>query len=184
MFSKLKRFGPCSSPKSEQRLKTTHKANGFAVKLTKRAGFPSCGHGELPGPPKIVETSIAEPQDPEALALVERYAACELSLSDLRQPLGQILGSRFRQNEKLRWISLSSVGTEPSVRITRWHLENALSKRRCKLVSDQDLIDWASTVISNSIYFWDGKDRDLISEWINHLTLDFSPGDPLPSTSP
>jgi hypothetical protein len=113
----------------------------------------------------------------DELALVESFALCELSLDDLCQKVRDELGSGFRHNEKMRWVNLNQICPTPIVRITRRHVENALAKRRDKQISERHLVDWATMILINDCYFWEGEDADVVAEWVDSISLDLVPED-------
>jgi hypothetical protein len=59
-----------------------------------------------------------------------------------------------------------------SIRISRWHVENALTKARNGEVSERQLMEWATMILINDVFYWSGDDADLIGEWISRLSLD------------
>ncbi len=60
---------------------------------------------------------------------------------------------------------------EPGIVITREHISNALERRRFGLVSERDLVHWATVLLLNDAYVFDPGDEDLIAEWLNDISL-------------
>jgi hypothetical protein len=60
---------------------------------------------------------------------------------------------------------------EPGLLITREHIANALDRRRFGLISERDLVIWATVLLLNDAYVWDPGDEDLIAEWLNDISL-------------
>jgi hypothetical protein len=60
---------------------------------------------------------------------------------------------------------------EPGIVITRAHIVNALDRRRDGLVSERDLVHWATILLSNDAYVLDPGDEDLIAEWLNDISM-------------
>ena len=60
---------------------------------------------------------------------------------------------------------------EPGIVITREHIQNALERRRFGLVSERDLVVWATVLLMNDAYALDPGDEDLIAEWLNDISL-------------
>jgi hypothetical protein len=60
---------------------------------------------------------------------------------------------------------------EPGVRITKWHIENALSKKREGKITDGQLIDWATMLLLNQAYEFDENEEEFIAEWLNGVSF-------------
>jgi len=60
---------------------------------------------------------------------------------------------------------------EPGIVITRAHIANALDLKRAGLVSERDLVHWATILLSNDAYVLDPGDEDLIAEWLNDISM-------------
>lgn len=106
--------------------------------------------------------------NPEALMALREFASCDLSLDRLRAVIHDAAGIHLAQ----RWLNLDAIFREPIVRITVEHIDRALAMRRCNLISEDELVVWATTLLTNSAFFWDDKDAKNISEWINGISLD------------
>jgi hypothetical protein len=78
----------------------------------------------------------------------------------------------LKHNEKLPFVNLNSVCPEPMFRIARWHIENALAKRRENKISERDLVNWATMLMINDGFFWKGEDAEAVGEWVNRISLD------------
>lgn len=111
----------------------------------------------------------------QLLAAIERYARCELPLEDLCRLVREKRGSDFIHNENYRWVNLNQVCPERKVRITRQYVETALGKRRSRMISERDLVDWATMIIINDVFYWKPEDADFVAEWVNRLSLDLIP---------
>ena len=105
------------------------------------------------------------------LPLLRSFASCELSLDRLREKLRGVVGIRDTEH----WLNLDKLCSEPTIRITRAHIERALAMRRGNAISESELIDWATTLLTNSVFYWDGEDAKTVSEWINGIGLDLVP---------
>ena len=115
--------------------------------------------------------------NPDILVAIERFVRCELRLADLCQTVRDEVGPALKHNEKLPWVNLNSVCPEPTFRITRWHVENALAKRRERKISERDLVNWATMLMINDAFFWKGEDAEAVGEWVERLHLDLMPED-------
>jgi hypothetical protein len=60
---------------------------------------------------------------------------------------------------------------EPGIVITRAHIANALDLKRAGLVSERDLVHWATILLLNDAYVLDPGDEDLIAEWLNDISM-------------
>ena len=60
---------------------------------------------------------------------------------------------------------------EPGIVITREHISNALERKRFELISERDLVYWATILLLNDAYVFDPGDEDLIAEWLNDISF-------------
>jgi hypothetical protein len=60
---------------------------------------------------------------------------------------------------------------EPGIVITREHIANALERKRFGLITERDLVVWATVLLLNDAYVWDAADEDLIADWLNDISL-------------
>jgi len=109
--------------------------------------------------------------NPPLLSLLQSFASCELSLDHLREELSPLLEIA----DAGRLLNLDNLCSEPTIRITRAHIEKALAMRRGNAISENGLVDWATTLLTNSVFYWDGEDAKTVSEWINGISLDLIP---------
>ena len=109
--------------------------------------------------------------NPPLLALLQSFASCELSLDCLREKLRGVLG--IRDTERL--LNLYKLCPEPTIRLTPKHIEKALAMRKENAISEEELVDWATALLTNSAFYWDGEDAKIVSEWIDGISLDFVP---------
>jgi hypothetical protein len=98
----------------------------------------------------------------DILDAIERFVGCELPLADLCHMVRDEVGPALNHNEKLPFVNLNSVCPEPTFRIRRWHVENALAKRREKTISERDLVNWATMLMINDAFFWKGEDAEAV----------------------
>jgi hypothetical protein len=69
---------------------------------------------------------------------------------------------------------------QPGVRIELWHIQNAMAKHERGETSTPELAEWASMLLLNEAYDWEGPDEDDIADWlheISSLTLKPKPQD-------
>ncbi len=60
---------------------------------------------------------------------------------------------------------------EPGIVITRDHISNALERKRFGLITERDLVHWATILLLNDAYVLDPGDEDLIADWLNDISL-------------
>lgn len=125
---------------------------------------------------------ISEPDQPplsdEQLDVLRRYALFEVSLEEMLRSLGGAFDISFDTKEET-----SAGGTqrrsannrfpipEPGIVITREHISNALERKRFGLISEKDLVYWATVLLLNDAYVFDPGDEDLIAEWLNDISF-------------
>jgi hypothetical protein len=112
-----------------------------------------------------------ERMQPELLTALADFAACDLSVDSLRETIRKLTGTRPTD----RWLDLHKLCAEPRIRVTRDHVDRALEMRRTNVITENGLIAWATTLLTNSAFYWDGEDAKTVSEWINGISLDLIP---------
>lgn len=65
---------------------------------------------------------------------------------------------------------------EPGIIITRGHISNALERKRFGLITERELVRWATIILLNDAYVFDPGDEDLIAEWLNDMSLNLDAG--------
>jgi hypothetical protein len=115
----------------------------------------------------------------QELKCLERFATFEISLNQLRSCLREVMVFEFdaAAPDGMRSLENNFIAPEPGVLITRWHIENALTKKRNGEVSDGQLIEWATMLIMNHAYELDEKDNALVADWLNDISFDLRPFD-------
>ena len=84
---------------------------------------------------------------------LEEYAALKISLDQLRESLRGVLEFDFQDKERKL---TSHYGTpDPGVRIE---------------ISTEQLADWATMLLLNDAYLWNGKDEDEIAELLHEIS--------------
>lgn len=109
--------------------------------------------------------------NPEIQKALKDFALCAISVDRLRAVIMDVLGVHLRG----RWLNLDAVCSDPIIRITSKHIERALAMRRDNAISEEQLVDWATVLLTNAVFFWDGEEAKTISEWINGISLDLVP---------
>src|SRR5271157_1513123 len=121
---------------------------------------------------------MLEPELPaltdEQLDVLRRFALFEAGVEELRRSLAGVSEFEFEPKKSIIIASPQEpVVTghfripEPGIVITREHISNALERKRFGLISEKDLVHWATILLLNDAYVWDPSDEDLIAEWLN-----------------
>jgi hypothetical protein len=112
------------------------------------------------------------------MEVLRRFALFEAGADEMASALAGVFDFSMDARETLPGIPLParSASTrfrvpEPGIVITREHIENALERRRFGLVSERDLVVWATVLLMNDAYALDPGDEDLIAEWLNDISL-------------
>jgi hypothetical protein len=69
-----------------------------------------------------------------------------------------------------RWLNTYFLVPEPGIPVTREHIACALSKKRKGLITEKDLVYWATMLLMNDAYELDQTDEDFISDWLNDIS--------------
>lgn len=111
---------------------------------------------------------------PGQIEVLRRYALFEAGIAEVRETLAGLYDPLIHELD-LRQASRTSTAhfrlPEPGIVITREHISNALERRRFELVSERDLAEWATILLSNDAYILDPGDEDLIADWLNDMSL-------------
>jgi hypothetical protein len=117
------------------------------------------------------------------LDVMRRFALLEIGVDEMRQSLEGVFEVHFEAKEEAdgkvtqrRTAHNRFPIPEPGIVITREHISNALERRRFGLVSERDLVQWATILLLNDAYVFDPGDEDLIAEWLNDISLHLDPG--------
>jgi hypothetical protein len=112
------------------------------------------------------------------LEALRQFASLEIGEEELHRRLTGVFEIHFeakRTTAEERHQRRTVLGTfripEPGIVITREHVSNALEKKRFGLMSERDLVHWATILLLNDAYVLDPGDEDLIAEWLNDISL-------------
>ena len=111
---------------------------------------------------------------PEQMDVLRRYALFEADLAEVRTALAGVF--EFEFSAVRRTSSTHFRVPEPGIVITREHIQNALERKRFDLISERDLVHWATILLNNDAYALDPADEDLIADWLNDISLNFDAG--------
>ena len=115
---------------------------------------------------------------PNQLEALRQFAQLEIGEEELQRRLAGVFEVHFEP------MSTAAAGRhqertvrgffrmpEPGIVITRDHVSNALEKKRFGLMTERDLVHWATILLLNDAYVLDPGDEDLIAEWLNYISL-------------
>jgi hypothetical protein len=117
----------------------------------------------------------------EQLDTLRRFAMLEVGVPDMLHSLAGVFEVDFQSRQQSesdlaqrRTASGQFRMPEPGIVITRAHIANALDLKRARLVSERDLVHWATILLQNDAYVLDPGDEDLIAEWLNDISLNLN----------
>lgn len=96
------------------------------------------------------------------------YADLKISLEELRPRLAGVVEFDFQNHERRLD---SHYGTPvPGVRIELKHIRAAMEKQARGEISTEQLADWATMLLLNDAYDWEGPEEDEIAGWLNEMS--------------
>jgi len=117
----------------------------------------------------------------EQLDTLRRFAMLELSVPEMLRSLAGVFEVDFQSRQQpdsdlvqRRTASGHFRMPEPGIVITRDHIANALDLKRAGLISERDLVHWATILLQDDAYVLDPGDEDLIAEWLNDISLNLN----------
>ena len=114
------------------------------------------------------------PLTPRQLEALRLFAALEIGVEEMRRSLAGAFDFEFQAEQR------TATGhfriPEPGITVTRAHIANALEMKRVGLISERDLVHWATILLLNDAYVWEAGDEDLISEWLNDISVHLDAG--------
>jgi hypothetical protein len=126
----------------------------------------------------LTEESHLPPLTPDQMEVLRRFALFEAGVEEMQRSLGALfdrnLDAKLKSVEAyalLRPAATHFRVPEPGILITREHIENALERKRFGLISERDLVLWATVLLMNDAYALDPADEDLIADWLNDISL-------------
>ena len=138
------------------------------------------------------------PLSEEQLDVLRRYALFEVSRDEMLRSMGEAFEVNFAPKEDAGGVVTQRRTAhnrfpipEPGIVVTREHISNALERKRVRLmerhrikrvpvlrdgaligiVTERDLVHWATILLLNDAYVFDPGDEDLIAEWLNDISL-------------
>lgn len=118
------------------------------------------------------------PLSDEQMEVLRRYALLEVGLDEMLRSMAGAFDFNFDPREEpgkgitqRRTANNRFPIPEPGIVITREHISNALERKRFGLVTERDLVHWATVLLLNDAYVFDPGDEDLIAEWLNDISF-------------
>jgi len=100
---------------------------------------------------------------------LEQFANLKISLEELQRRLGAMLAFNFGKEE--RQLTSYFLLLQPGVRIDKKHIQAAMEKHARAEISTEQLADWATMLLLNDAYDWQGSDEEEIASWLNDISL-------------
>ena len=125
---------------------------------------------------------MPEPEQPplsdEQINVLRRYALFEVELDEMLRSMNGAFDIDFDSREEIapgttqrRAANNRFPIPEPGIVITREHISNALERKRFGLITERDLVYWATVLLLNDAYVFDPGDEDLIADWLNDISF-------------
>ena len=112
------------------------------------------------------------------LEVLRRFALFEIGADEMRRSLAGVFEFNFEPKQRTadgyaqrRTATGNFRMPEPGIVITREHIVNALERKRFELITEHDLVVWATVLLLNDAYVWDAADEDLIADWLNDISI-------------
>jgi hypothetical protein len=108
------------------------------------------------------------------MEVLRRFASLDIGVEEFRNSLSDVF-----EFELEPWKRSAHTGfrvPEPGVVISREHIAKALEQKRLGLITERDLVHWATILLLNDAYVLDPGDEDLIAEWLNDISVNLDAG--------
>ena len=123
------------------------------------------------------------PLTPDQMEVLRRFASFQIGEQELHRTLAGVFEVHFEPQQKMaRGTVQRRTAThhfrmpEPGIVISREHIANALEQKRLGLITERDLVHWATILLLNDAYVLDPGDEDLIAEWLNDISVNLDAG--------
>jgi hypothetical protein len=97
----------------------------------------------------------------------------EASVEEIRRSLAGIF--EFDLDSEQRTASAHFRVPEPGITVTRDHISRALEQEQQGLLTQRELVEWATMILLNDAYEPDPKDEDFVAEWLNRISQGLDP---------
>ncbi len=128
---------------------------------------------------KLKEESQLPSLTVDQMEVLRRFALFDASAEEMRRSLAGVFDFNFDKKVPEGYSLYRTANThfrvpEPGILVTRKHIENALELKRFDLITERDLVVWATVLLMNDAYALDPADEDLIAEWLNDISLNLN----------
>lgn len=118
---------------------------------------------------------------PNQIEALRQFALLEIREEELQQRLAGVFEVHFESmpvpaagRHQRRTVVGRFRMPEPGIFITREHISNALERKRFGLITERELVHWATILLLNDAYVLDPGDEDLIADWLNDISLNLN----------
>lgn len=102
------------------------------------------------------------------MQVLRRFACLEVGVDEIQRSLAGVF--EFDLDPNRRSASTYFRVPEPGIAVTRDHISRALEQKRLGLISERELVQWATMLLLNDAYMPDPKDEDFVAEWLNDIS--------------
>jgi hypothetical protein len=99
---------------------------------------------------------------------LEQFAHLTITIEDLRENLRKVLQFDFKESE--RKLSCRFLVPQPGIRVDQADIRRAMDKHVREEISTDQLADWATMLLLNDAYDWEGSDEEEIATWLNEIS--------------
>ena len=128
-------------------------------------------------PPETLFTMTQRTELPalttDQLDVLRRFATFDANIEELRRSLTKVF--EFDLEPPRRTASSHFRVPEPGVLVTRSHISKALDMEQQGLISQGQLVDWATMLLLNDAFQPDPQDEDFVAEWLDRISHSFDP---------
>lgn len=100
---------------------------------------------------------------------LEKFACLDISLEELQRCLGEMLVFNFGKEE--RRLTSYFLLPRPGVCVEKKYIQTAMDKHARGELSTEQLADWATMLLLNDAYDWQGPDEEEIAGWLNEISM-------------
>lgn len=100
--------------------------------------------------------------------VLRRFALLQVGVEDVRRSLAGVFEFELRPEQRTAKTYFRT--PEPGIVITREHISKALEQKRLGLISERELVYWATMMLLNDAYEPDPTDEDFVAEWLNDVS--------------
>jgi|SRR5208283_3174037 len=101
--------------------------------------------------------------------VLEEFAELKIFIEELRERLHGVVEFDFKDQER-RLTSLYAIPV-PGVRVELEHIQAAMDKHARGELSTEQLADWATMLLLNDAYDWEGPKKEEIADWLNGISM-------------